>query len=237
MFRNRGGRTPKRKPAWIKALGPWQFAGDSITADANPTGNRSGYKERLAREVYEDTSYIMRADEDIVGIQNPNGTVNTYPYCGLSGIRTDQLLTTYVGTGKDSLNAALFRPGLVILNIGTNDALQGYTGSEGTVNSHITTQIGLIIDAYKVANPDVKVVVCNLFDNNNDSAALTSASAAITAAIQARGDYEASSFIFDSFAAMGPYTLTYWQDGTHLRNAGNNVFAEALYARLQELFS
>lgn len=235
MFSALGKITPAIKPSWLTKM---QFSGDSTTADSNKSGNRSGYRQLFVDKVYQFTGYLMNNTTDIVGSQNPNGTDTSVPFCGLSGVRSDQLLTTYVGTGSgDALNADKHKPKRVILNIGFNDLLQDYLGSRTAPHTQLTTQIGLIIDAYKVADPTVQVVVCNLWDNNAQPAAFASAQSYIKSYIEGRADYGVNSFIFDSFAAMGAYTSTYWQDNTHLNNAGNQVFVDALAARLSALFN
>lgn len=233
----RARKPPITKPAWLAALGKVMFDGDSITADSSTSGDRSGYRDLLMKEIYDTYGYLMKVGDDVVGIQNPNSTQSTYPFCGASGMRSDQLYTTYVGNGSgDGLNADLYEPGLVILNIGTNDILQDYNGSL-TDPTHIQTQLNLIIEAHKAANPNVKVVVTNLFDNNSQHAAFVTISAAITAYVQGRADHGTNTFLFDSFAAMGAWNATDWNGVTHLKNAGNVIYKNALFARLVSLFS
>ena len=179
----------------------------------------------------------MNAFTDIVGQQNSNNTRTSVPFCGTSGLRSDQLLATYVGTGSgDALNAATLAPSMVHLNIGTNDLLQNYNSSRTAPHTHVTTTIGQIIDAYKTANPSVKVIVANLFDNNAQAAAFLSCKASIKSYIEGRADFGVNSFVFDSFTAMGAYTLTNWDDDTHLNNAGNVIYNTAHVARLRALF-
>jgi len=229
MFTNYGRPEAPAKPSWLKIL---QWAGDSITADSNKAGDRSGFRDPFAILVKNEYGYMLSAHVDVVGIQNPNTTSSTYPWCGLSGIRTDQLLATYVGNGlNDGLNADLYAPEMVNLNIGTNDRLQG------VADATVLANIGLIIDAYKVANPNVKVIVANLFDNNSDHAGFVTLSAAISAYLPTRGDYGVNCFLFDSFAAMGAWNATDWNGVTHLRNAGNAIYVAALYARMKALFN
>lgn len=229
MYENFGRLPSPPKPAWLDVL---QWSGDSITADSNKAGDRSGFRHLFAEAVKAEYDYVLRADTDVVGIQAPNTTVSTYPWCGLSGIRTDQLLASYVGNGlNDGLNADLFAPGIVNLNIGTNDRLQG------VADATILANIGLIIDAYKVANPNVKVVVSNLIDNNTDHSGFVTLSAAISAYLPTRDDYEENCFLFDSFAAMGAWNSTDWNGVTHMSNAGNIIYLNALYARMKALFA
>ena len=234
MFAAIGKKTPTVKPTWLTKM---HFAGDSTTADSNRLGNRSGYRQLFVDKIFALYNYLMNHTTDIVGIQNPNNTGTAVPYCGLSGIRSDQLLASYVGTGSgDGLDADKNKPKRVVLNIGFNDLLQDYLGCRTAPHTQLTTQIGLIIDVYKVADPTVQVVVCNLWDNSAQPAAFASAQAYIKSYIEGRGDYGVNSFVFDSFSAMGAYSGTYWPDITHLNNAGNVIFADALVARLRVLF-
>lgn len=153
---------------------------------------------------------------------------NTYSYAmiGASGMRSDQILSTYVTPQLAAIPSITMpvAPDVVFLLAGTNDMLQGV--AKATWLGYETS----IIDAFRAANTDCHVFVGNLIDRDTYTSTVTDWNTDLLAMLQARADWGTFVHHVDLYTAVGPYGATYYADLTHPNTSGYNLMGAAWFA-------
>lgn len=218
-------RTP---PAFIPYADRQQvaFVGDSLT-NGNQSVNTGGYRSRLMQ-------FIAAMNDDVPPNVVGADYNNTYSYAmiGASGMRSDQILDTYVTpqlAAVPSITMAAV-PDVVFLLAGTNDMLQGVAKA---------TWLGYeedIIDAFRTANPNCHVFVGNLIDRDTYTATVVDWNTDLLSTLQARGDWDTFVHHVDLYTAVGAYGATFYADQTHPNTKGYNLMADAWFLAYDLIF-
>lgn len=202
------------------------FCGDSLT-NGNQSTTTGGYRARLL-------SLIAATYNDFYPNVVGSDFNNTYSYgmIGASGMRSDQILNTYLIPELATIPCPTMpvAPDIVFLLAGTNDMLQGVAKS---------TWLGYeedIIDAFRAANTNCHVFVGNLIDRDTYTATVADWNTSLLSTLQARSDWNTFVHHVDLYSAVGAYGATYYADQTHPNTAGYNLMANAWYTAYESIF-
>ena len=212
--------------------------GDSIT-NGNKTGTSYRYflYKHLAAAGYHDIHFVGSIHTIQFGLP-PRDTDWDMDHEGHSGWRSDEICSGHVDpanpfvgklTGKLGW-AKIYRPDIVILNLGCNDLEQGRTPQEAVKN------VRTCISALRAANSDVAVALCELIPAWNREPGYDKYTVFNAFLLQmAVKDSTPRSPIemVDLYSALNVNTDLI--DGVHANDQGNEKMANRIYPHLMDL--
>lgn len=190
------------------------FCGDSITYANGGTSGFGAYKQHVANRFKTLYGWYPRAGVDIVGGTNNNAC--SYPMCGTSGIKADQLNSTYLPP-----DLVAYSPTHCFIHIGTNDILNGQT------TATILGRYGNCLDTIRAALPTCKVTLCKIIDRNSYTTQVNDLNSGIDAFLSARSDLSYLSS-FDMNALLGSYSVVNYNDDTHPNDVGYKIMGNGV---------
>lgn len=136
------------------------FVGDSITAGFGSGVSLVGWRDEFWREL---TSRFGTTPINVGG--DTDGQMGPNRLCGASGQRTDELLV------RGRVQVPQFRPHLVTIHAGTNDATQRVTGGQGApTRAQSVANVRSFLDLLQYANDSVLVLLATSLVPNTDAA-------------------------------------------------------------------
>ncbi|KIN00783.1 carbohydrate esterase family 3 protein [Oidiodendron maius Zn] len=145
---------------------------------------------------------------------------------GFAGLRIEQV-------APKMENALPWLPNLIIIHVGTNDALQNYQVSTAQ------DRLGAMIDRINSALPHTVVLVSTLIPNLNAAAEanIQTINAALPAMVKQRTDAGALVYLADMHNGYITDADLTQSDGTHPNNAGYVKMANVWYSAIQEIYA
>lgn len=203
--------------------------GDSITVDViAPTDGayRTPLSPLLAASLKQPV--VWCGDNTATG----NANYRNYKICGASGQRIDEINTTYVpGT-----QVARWRPDLVIIHIGTNDATQINSGTFVSTIATSVASLRTMLTSIFAAKPDTAVCLCKIIPNQTAGAdTLIDEFNSLIVSMVAGHPYASRIFFADcnaAFKADPSWATNLMGDGTHPNAAGDLVICNTIMTAL-----
>lgn len=198
------------------------FIGDSITAGTGGQTNLGGYSAQTAQGRLHNGVTWRRTGTLTLGYDDSL-------FSGGIGFRIDQML---VPTGLD---LTTFKPDIVVMHVGTNDATQRVSGGVPTL---ATSQASLttLLDAVRAAKANCVVFFAQIVPNTDAAtdAVITTQNAAFVTQIGLRSDAALISIVDQNAAikANAAWATQWMSDTTHPNYRGYNVMAAAWRAAL-----
>ena len=188
--------------------------GDSITESSKGLNSYRYYLWHLLLDQGYRVDFV--GSQHGVGNGPPENPDFDMDHEGHAGYRADEILTHT----QTWATAAL--PDFVLLHIGTNDVCQ-----DQSVASTVA-DIGGIIDALRMVNPRIRVLVAQLINSSNCPPAALNAK--LPALVDEKNDPDSPIVLVDQYNGFDPATMTY--DGTHPNDIGNSRMADRWFEQL-----
>jgi lysophospholipase L1-like esterase len=202
--------------------------GDSIT---DGYGTAGGYRVELFRLAHQAGKSITFVGTGSNGPAMVDGVAFPPQHEGHSGFTIDP---TASRSGVSPLVATVmpqFTPHIVLLMIGTNDAIDSYQLAAAP------TRLGTLIDSIFAKLPNVLMLVAQPIPSQDDAlnTRLQTYNAAIPAVVKARADAGKHILLVDMyapFAAVSSYKTTLLKDTWHPNEAGHVILGASWYSVL-----
>ena len=197
--------------------------GDSRTA-GNGSTVRGGYKLGLFQKLQSRLGYAPR-------FTGSNAVATCFlPNCATSGYTAAQILSAV------QTQSPLFpTTNVYLLDAGTNDVIAG------TAASTIVTTVLAIEAQIRTDNPSATVFIANLYDRSGSSAGITAFNSALATGVAGLSNYSSTptagkTMFYNQYSVLGPYSVTYWGDVTHLNAAGYNLAADGWFNQIAAVY-
>lgn len=207
----------RRRPKQL-VIGFW---GDSLcqgtgTADVI---QQLAYRNRLMGLI----NAHMATPPKYVGDQGNGSSRRT----GVSGLTVSELDATPYAT----LQLPQWEYDVIFLHIGTNDCTQLQSGGSPLLATSAAAYT-VLLDRIRAQWPRCKVYVSRIIDNQTAHTQVVNFNTTILDTnVIARADYLAGLIrIVDEYTAVGLYSATTYQDGSHVNLIGCGLRADAMYA-------
>ncbi|HET9954178.1 MAG TPA: SGNH/GDSL hydrolase family protein [Polyangiaceae bacterium] len=215
-----GGLTGNSGPCTI-----WPI-GDSITVGHG--SDASGFRTGIFAKTVQDNLSVSFIGTESDGPDMFAGRPFPKRHDGYVGYRTDQVLALIQDIASAVKNTP---PGVVLILLGTNDAIQGATMADSA------RDIGKVIDAVFGAFPDAAVALAQITPTNQSDVNMRAEdlNARLPALVESRSAAGKRITLVDMYAAFTrepAYANKYLKDGIHPNDTGYAVMTEAWYAAI-----
>lgn len=193
------------------------FVGDSITAGTGGQTNFGGYTAQTGQgRLYNGVTWRKTGT---LALGYDDGL-----YSGGVGFRIDEILV------PTSLDLTTFKPDLVIMHVGTNDATQRASGGVPTLATS-QTNLTTLLDAIRTANANCVVFFAQIIPNVDGptDTAITAQNSAFVTQIGLRSDAALITIVDQNAAirANASWATQWMNDNTHPNYRGYNAMATA----------
>jgi lysophospholipase L1-like esterase len=211
--------------------------GDSITDGYNPD-TPGGYRVELFRLAHAAGKSVTFVGSGLNGPDTVDGAAFPRNHEGHSG------WTIAPAGGRSGISTLVatvmpqFQPHIVLLMIGTNDAIDNYD------MANAPTRLGALIDSIYAQLPDVLIVVAQPIPSRGDASKgddvalsdrIKTFDDAIPAVVQARADAGKHILVVDMFTPFNPNKTSLLEDQWHPNLDGYIVLGAQWYAVLEPL--